>query len=31
VDATLKRGILTIRMKKVEIEKNVPVLELDDL
>ncbi len=31
VDATLKRGILTIRMKKVEMEKSIPVLELDDL
>lgn len=31
VDATLKRGILTIRMKKVEMDKSIPVLELDDL
>lgn len=31
VDATLKRGILTIRMKKVEMDKRIPVLELDDL
>lgn len=30
-DATLKRGVLTIRMKKVEMDKRVPVLELDDL
>ncbi|NQV90790.1 Hsp20/alpha crystallin family protein [Candidatus Uhrbacteria bacterium] len=31
VDATLTRGILTIRLKKVEMEKRIPVLELDDL
>ncbi len=31
VEATLKRGILTISMKKVEMEKNVPVLDLGDL
>lgn len=31
VDATLKRGILTIHMKKVEMDKSIPVLELDDL
>jgi len=31
VDATLTRGILTIRMKKVEMDKRIPVLELDDL
>jgi len=31
VDATLKRGILTIHMKKVEMDKNIPILELDDL
>ncbi|MBI4592441.1 Hsp20/alpha crystallin family protein [Candidatus Uhrbacteria bacterium] len=31
VDATLKRGILTIRMKKVEMGKRIPILELDDL
>ncbi|MBI4437959.1 Hsp20/alpha crystallin family protein [Candidatus Uhrbacteria bacterium] len=31
VDAVLKRGILTIRMKKVEIDRNVPILELDDV
>ena len=31
VDATLKRGILTIRMKKVETDKRIPVLELDDV
>ncbi len=31
VDATLRRGILTIRMKKVDSEKRIPVLELDDL
>ncbi|HLD20655.1 MAG TPA: Hsp20/alpha crystallin family protein [Patescibacteria group bacterium] len=31
VDATLRRGILTIRMKKVEMDKRIPVLELDDL
>lgn len=31
VDATLKRGILTIRLKKVEMDKRIPVLELDDL
>lgn len=30
-DATLKRGVLTIRMKKVEMDKRVPVLELDDI
>jgi len=30
VDATLKRGILTIRMKKVEMDKTIPILELDD-
>ncbi|TAL49955.1 Hsp20/alpha crystallin family protein [Patescibacteria group bacterium] len=31
VDATLKRGILTIRMKKAEMDKRIPILELDDL
>ena len=31
VDATLKRGILTIRMKKVDSDRRIPVLELDDL
>lgn len=31
VDATLKRGILTIHLKKVEMDKSIPVLELDDL
>ena len=31
VEATLKRGILTITMKKVEVEKNVPVLDLGDV
>jgi HSP20 family protein len=31
VEATLKRGILTITMKKVEMEKNVPVLDLGDV
>ncbi|MFA4845731.1 MAG: Hsp20/alpha crystallin family protein [Patescibacteria group bacterium] len=31
VDAILKRGILTIRMKKVEIDRKVPILELEDL
>jgi HSP20 family protein len=31
VDATLQRGILTIRMKKVETDKRIRVLELDDL
>jgi HSP20 family protein len=29
VDATLKRGILTITMEKAEREKTVPVLEID--
>jgi HSP20 family protein len=31
VDAVLKRGILTIRMKKVEMDRSVPILELEDL
>lgn len=31
VQATLKRGILTIVMKKIEMEKNVPVIDLGDL
>ena len=31
VDATLKRGILTVRMNKAASEARVPVLELDDL
>jgi HSP20 family protein len=31
VDATLRRGILTVRMKKVEMDKRIRVLELDDL
>lgn len=29
VDATLKRGILTVTMDKAEMEKTVPVLEID--
>jgi HSP20 family protein len=29
VDALLRRGILTIRMKKIENEKSVPITELD--
>lgn len=29
VDATLKRGILTITMNKDEMEKTVPVIEID--
>ena len=31
VDAVLKRGILTIVMKKVEMDRKVPILELEDL
>lgn len=31
VDAVLKRGILTIRMKKVEMDRRVPIHELEDL
>lgn len=31
VDATFRRGILTIRMKKVEMDRAISVLELDDL
>jgi HSP20 family protein len=31
VDATIKRGILTITMKKIEMEKTIRVLEVDDL
>lgn len=31
VDATLRRGILTIRLKKVDMDKRIPVLEIDDL
>ena len=31
VEATLKRGILTITLKKVEMERNVPILDLGDL
>jgi HSP20 family protein len=31
VSATLKRGILTIRMKKTEMDRHVPVLEIEDL
>jgi HSP20 family protein len=31
VDATMKRGILTIRLKKVEMQKTIPVLDIDDL
>lgn len=30
VDASLKRGILTIKIKKVEMERNVPVVDLDE-
>ncbi len=31
IDASLQRGILTIRMKKVEMQKQVHVLDLEDL
>lgn len=31
VEANLKRGILTIRMKKAEMERTIPILETDDL
>lgn len=31
VEATLQKGILTIRLKKVEIDTHIPVLDLDDL
>ncbi|MDG1950811.1 MAG: Hsp20/alpha crystallin family protein [bacterium] len=31
VDATMKRGILTVRLKKVEMQKTIPVLDIDDL
>ncbi len=31
IDATLRRGILTIRMKKVEVAKHIHVLDLEDL
>jgi len=31
IEATLKHGILTVRLKKIEIDKNVPVLDLEDL
>lgn len=31
VDATLKRGILTVRMNKAASDAHIPVLELDDL
>lgn len=31
VDATMKRGILTITLKKVEMQKTIPVLDIDDL
>ena len=31
VDAVLKRGILTIRMRKIDMDKRVPVLDLGDL
>ena len=31
VDAVLKRGILTITMKKVQMDRSVPILELEDL
>lgn len=31
VEATLKRGILTITLKKIEGQKNVPVIDLGDL
>lgn len=30
-DATLKQGVLTITMKKTEIEKKITVLEVEDL
>ena len=31
VDAVLKKGILTIRLKKVSMDKSIDVLELDDM
>ncbi len=31
VEASLKRGILTICMKKVDMERTIPILELDDV
>ena len=31
IEATLKQGILTIILRKIEIETNVPVLDLEDL
>lgn len=31
VEATMKRGILTVRLKKVEMQKTIPVLDIDDL
>lgn len=31
VEATLQHGILTIKIKKVEVEKNVPILDLGDV
>lgn len=30
VDAVLKKGVLTIRMKKMEMDTDIPVLDLDD-
>lgn len=30
VDAVLKKGVLTIRMKKMETDTDIPVLDLDD-
>ncbi len=29
VDALIKRGILTIRMKKMETERSIPIIEID--
>lgn len=31
VEASLKRGILTIRMKKNDMERTIPIFEVDDL
>ncbi len=31
VDAVLKRGILTVRLQKTEVDTEVPVLDLDDV
>lgn len=31
IDATLKRGILMIRIKKEQTDRNVPIFDLDDL